>query len=285
MDSRIICRKAIETIKPMECFPHIIYYIHAVADSPVYRSEGRLRSAESHCIFHYTLKGTGECWIGNEKRLTKPGQGFLHIINDPSAGYGYPVKYTGEWEFVCLCFEGGNTQKFVYDMLESYGPIYSISNDNIIMQQFLDEKRWEKGKALSNSEGIRLVNNLFLELIQSVEKEDDFQLPKLIQSAKEVIRQRVAQNISIDELAQVLYVSREHLSRLFHLCTGEVLSEYIKEQRILYACQMLKQTDITIGDLANILCCSSTANFIRSFRNVMNMTPGEFRKNGTVPIF
>ncbi len=281
----VIYSSHLDTQKPISYMPRYFAYIHTVADSPSYFSEGRLRLAEEHCIFHYTLRGHGICWNETGRSTVSPGQGFLEIINDPESGYCYPDGQTEEWEFQCFCFEGESAMKTVRDLISAYGQVYTVPPDSRIIQDLGNEKNWRKELPLSAFDSSRYFYELFGELVRSVSGRENMQYNKLIQSTKQIIQEQLLSNPSIDQIASDIGLSREHLSRLFHSETGTKLKDYIRNERIVAACRMLKDTNLTVQEIAELMHCSSSANFIRFFNKTMKMTPSAFRQRGTIPVF
>lgn len=83
--------------------------------------------------------------------------------------------------------------------------------------------------------------------------------------------------LSIDELAQVFHVSKEHLCRKFKASTGLTLTEYINSIRINHACELLCTTDRSITDIALAVGFNSYMYFNRVFNKIMKVPPSEFR--------
>lgn len=126
-NGNILCSIPIITERPVLFLPRLFHYIHTIADNPTYFSEGRLRAAEFHCIFHYTLRGVGECRSNNKTQTVHAGQGFIQVINDPNSGYYYPKNSKEEWEFVCFCFDSGNSLQIINELINRYGSVFTIS--------------------------------------------------------------------------------------------------------------------------------------------------------------
>ncbi len=83
----------------------------------------------------------------------------------------------------------------------------------------------------------------------------------------------------------MLDVSREHLTRVFREQTGVTPYQFILRQRTVLACRLLQEGNFTNKEIAARLGYSSPAHFLRSFRSLVGVTPGEFRSAGlTIPI-
>lgn len=64
----------------------------------------------------------------------------------------------------------------------------------------------------------------------------------------------------------------------FKKYTGKTVSEYIREVKINYACRSLKDSDISILELSNILGYASLSHFNRVFKESVGITPAAYRK-------
>ena len=68
-----------------------------------------------------------------------------------------------------------------------------------------------------------------------------------------------------------------YVSRVFRQQMGYSFKEYLCLYRIGRSKQMLSGTDLKIQEISNRLCYNNPQNFIRVFKKVEGMTPGEYR--------
>ena len=85
------------------------------------------------------------------------------------------------------------------------------------------------------------------------------------------------EKLNLDALAEQHHVSRYHLAHMFKRITGYSLKEYRMLCRISFACQQL-QGDRTVGEIAEMAGFRDMSNFSRSFKEIVGMTPTEFRQ-------
>lgn len=107
--------------------------IHSTVRNDSYRSAGEFRRQEMHCIFHYTVSGHGEVIYQGVPYQTNPGQGFFNIINEESSGYRYPQCASEPWEFVVICFDGGNLRQIVSELSEKQ-TVYTITDTGKLLK-------------------------------------------------------------------------------------------------------------------------------------------------------
>ena len=84
--------------------------------------------------------------------------------------------------------------------------------------------------------------------------------------------------LRIDEVAEHVNLSAGYFSVLFHRETGMAFSDYVLRRRIETARNMLRYSDYTSTEISEILAFSSQSYFIRCFRNVVGITPSEYRR-------
>ena len=84
--------------------------------------------------------------------------------------------------------------------------------------------------------------------------------------------------LSLSRIAEITFFNPAYLSRLFHQVTGETLSDYISHARTEKANEMLRDARNRIGDIAEAVGFSSSANFSRFYRRMMGCTPQTYRE-------
>lgn len=82
---------------------------------------------------------------------------------------------------------------------------------------------------------------------------------------------------SVEELADFVCVSREHLSRVFKTYTMESVHEYLTNLRMQHCRQMIADGN-SILDASIASGFSDYSSFVKSFKKLFGMTPQEFRK-------
>jgi AraC family transcriptional regulator len=86
-------------------------------------------------------------------------------------------------------------------------------------------------------------------------------------------------DLSIDHLASIACLSRFHFARAFKCTVGQSPHRYVSGKRLERAKALLVRGDRSLADIAFALNFSCQANFTRAFRQVMGLTPGQYRRN------
>ena len=100
-----------------------------------------------------------------------------------------------------------------------------------------------------------------------------------IQKIIDHIDQCCTRKITLQELADLAGVSKEHLTRIFRTELGMTPGEYIRRRRVRIAMQMLEQTDLSISRISEFLAFSSQPYFQKVFKEETGVTPLAFRKH------
>jgi YesN/AraC family two-component response regulator len=100
-----------------------------------------------------------------------------------------------------------------------------------------------------------------------------------ISAAKRLVREHLGEpGLNVKYLAGLLHYSPDYLSHLFHRETGERLIAYIHRERICAALGMLRNTSLSISEVAYALGFDSHAYFCRVFKQLAYKTPSAYRK-------
>ena len=101
---------------------------------------------------------------------------------------------------------------------------------------------------------------------------------KAIEKAIKYIKENLTSDLSLEAIANQAGFSPVHFHNVFKASTGKTLHEYVEEQRIKKAANMLITTDYTLAEIAYECGFSSQSYFSYAFKRKMNKTPREYAK-------
>lgn len=99
-----------------------------------------------------------------------------------------------------------------------------------------------------------------------------------IEQTKDYIRQHLSESFTRQDLANHIHVSQNHLARLFRREVGMSIADYITKERMKLAFDLLKNTDLPVGDVALRAGYENYSYFLTLFRRNTGMRPSEYRK-------
>lgn len=103
--------------------------------------------------------------------------------------------------------------------------------------------------------------------------------PRQLGQVLDYIDAHLDQNIKLADLAQLLDISQFHFSRLFKQSIGTTPHQYLSQQRVERAKQLLKTTDYPIVEIALECGFNSHSHLSKQFRQFTGMTPKAYRTN------
>ncbi|NOU88392.1 response regulator [Paenibacillus sp. LMG 31460] len=94
---------------------------------------------------------------------------------------------------------------------------------------------------------------------------------------RKFVEDHLSHDVSIQAIADHLYLHRVYVSKIFKLKTGETLSEYIHRIRMEKAINLLKSSDDMVYEIAAQLGYQRAHSFINVFKKHYGVTPQEYR--------
>ncbi len=91
------------------------------------------------------------------------------------------------------------------------------------------------------------------------------------------------ENLTLDQLAGMVHVSKYYLSHAFRKEFQTSPISYLISRRIQESKFLLRETDLSLSQIAQILGFSSLSYFSQSFRRLEDMSPLEYRKQRRKP--
>jgi AraC family transcriptional regulator len=98
-----------------------------------------------------------------------------------------------------------------------------------------------------------------------------------LREVEDYVRQRLAEGISVEELADLAGLSPFHFSRVFKQATGMSPLQFVTRERVTRAQQLIRETSRSLIEIALDVGYTSPSHFAQVFRRVAGVTPTAFR--------
>lgn len=105
----------------------------------------------------------------------------------------------------------------------------------------------------------------------------------ILQQAERYVQAHLPEKLSLSKVAKSLFVSGRQLSRLLSEELGQSFPSWVRTERIRRAAYLLAYTDKTAEEIAKETGFDSVHYFSRVFAQMMDTTPGKFRKLASSP--
>lgn len=112
--------------------------------------------------------------------------------------------------------------------------------------------------------------------IQSVE---DNTGRNIIRQVKQLVISQLDQDISLQSIAEQVHLNHQYLSTLFKTETGQNFSEFVTQSRMERAKELLKTTNMKVYEIASLSGYLSSKHFMAVFKQIVGVTPTEYREN------
>jgi AraC-like DNA-binding protein len=114
--------------------------------------------------------------------------------------------------------------------------------------------------------------------------EDDKDLSRLDRKFLNKISQIVEEHLekeelTVEELSQLLGLSRVHVYRKIKKLTGMSVSEFVRSVKLKLSLNLIKTNGKTIAEIAYEVGFSSPSYFTKCFKDQFGISPSEFGKN------
>lgn len=100
----------------------------------------------------------------------------------------------------------------------------------------------------------------------------------IIQKAISYINENISENISLDAIAEYVYLSPSYFSRLFKKEMGVSFTDYLNKARVEESKKYLADIKLSMSDISNIIGFSDQSYYTKVFKKFEGLSPGQFRK-------
>ena len=246
-------------------------------------------AARNHYLFHYVISGTGTLMADDSRGETKTyqirsGQGFMLF---PGQITTYIADEKLPWEYTWLEFDGLR----VRELLELTGlspdtPVYHASSKEL-RTHMMDEMLYIAQHAEESP--FHLIGHLYLFLdymSRSVSSMTFHKGGKLrdfyIKEALNFIEQNFQNEITIEDIAACCGLNRSYFGKIFRDALGKSPQEFLISYRMAKAAELLKLTQLSIGDIANAVGYPNQLHFSRAFKNTYKISPRDWRSQNRI---
>lgn len=258
-------------------------------------SEKSIETTDIHvhecCEIFFCISGGKTFFIDN--RVYEASDGDVFLLN-PFEAHKITSEKNEFKRFViqvhpAFLYNNSTTEtalaKGFYTRGENITQRLSLSDDELL-KMFEFVKRLESENefgddVLKTTTAIELI--VFLNFLFN-EKNKGKSVPKsfennTINSALKYINQNYSSRLTLEIIAKNSYVSVNELCRLFKKHLGTTVTKYVLSKRITEAKKMLKDGR-SVGDTAQNCGFGDYANFIRTFKKMVGVSPGKYSSQG-----
>ncbi len=121
------------------------------------------------------------------------------------------------------------------------------------------------------------LNDFMLSIANDFAKKYAQKNGKTIRDIKNIIETQYMEELSVNKIAEAVYLSPNYMSLVFKRETGETISDYLTRKRMDVAKELLQKTDSKILDIANMVGFQDASYFSKVFKKHTGVHPQKYR--------
>ncbi|MGN1128550.1 MAG: helix-turn-helix domain-containing protein [Candidatus Flemingiibacterium sp.] len=244
------------------------------------------RRLHYHDFYELELVMSGSAFTCINGMRFSLSRGMMFLVR-PTDVHRYELS-EGERLRVCtLRFTSAYIEPGLMGALTASGPLVAdISESFDFIAALLDDAKRDSVSPDCYTELLRrgIVNRLCAELVRRCTERiaEPESKNRLASSAVDLIRRSFGERLTLASAAKRLGVTPNYLGRVFSENIGLTFGQYLKRVRLIFALNMITNTDETLQRIALDCGFSSQSVFAREFRNYYKKAPTELR-HGSKP--
>ncbi|MDF2988324.1 MAG: response regulator containing CheY-like receiver domain and AraC-type DNA-binding domain [Eubacterium sp.] len=174
-----------------------------------------------------------------------------------------------------------------------YTTLSSINNIRISVTAAEVDKKHEEGKDIASllkliekSESAEELNSLLedvaIRIAVKVNSFNNRSIKLILRKAIDYIQEHYSEPVTLNEVAENIYVSTFYISRMFKKELGKSFVDYLNDVRIEKAKELLKDVKYKTYEVAEIVGISDPHYFSKLFKKYSGMTPSDYRDKITI---
>ncbi|MEG0179378.1 MAG: AraC family transcriptional regulator [Oscillospiraceae bacterium] len=234
-------------------------------------------AVRDHYLIHYVVSGHGSYTVNGTAYELSAGDLFLA---KPSQLITYSADVKEPWEYYWVGFNGACANKLVLQLpFKENMPIHHCKSGENVKKALLDIFL---SRGLSARNEALMVGYLYIFIAQLMQEAAEMDTHSTSSSSLYVINAikyiqfNYSHDISIDDIAKAVGVSRSHLYRVFMCNVGQSPIDYLTSYRISEACYLLKSSHLSIAEIAVSVGFFDQFYFSRVFKKSKGMPPSKY---------
>ena len=223
-------------------------------------------------IIHYVLSGKGY-FNGN---CVTAGHGFL--ITPGMLEEYYPDEKE-PWEFLWVTSKDAKMgQLYDYYHAEEGTHIFQYQ-DPQTLRRMADRLVLERNATVSSLEALELFLGIFKQHGDDrKERQTKSAADVYAEAAVNYINNNLYNAITVKELTEIIGISQPYLFKIFTEKFGKSPKQYISDRKIVYAQKLLRETDLTVTQIAASVGFGDVLAFSKFFTAHVGVAPRKYRE-------
>lgn len=157
-----------------------------------------------------------------------------------------------------------------------------LEKNGVNINDWVEESKMNYSQVYSNETLADIVielKGIIGKIISSMEKEDFKNTSSVIHEVKEFVNQHFGEDISLEVVAQKVYMHPMYLSKIFKKETGTNFVDFLTNVRMNRAKQLMQDLTLKTYEISELVGYKSAKHFSKNFKSIVGVTPKDYRKN------
>ena len=226
-------------------------------------------------LIHYVVSGKGTFWCGGKQYEIRKGQIFVVF---PWTVIKYQADAADPWHYAWVDFVGEEAGDILSQMgISAESPVFSIKNGAEVLEVIRNMPRERSADTCDNLEFSAKLYE-FMSLLMKNTKQSEIGGNAYLAAAKRYIKAHYFDDITVDEVASYVGISRKYLFAIFKREMGVSPKDYMLDYRMKKAVEFLADENLSIGNIAYSVGYKDPLTFSKMFKVKMGVSPTEYRK-------
>ncbi|SET04160.1 AraC-like ligand binding domain-containing protein [Paenibacillus sp. NFR01] len=230
------------------------------------------------CILIYCAEGKGTVNINGTDHTLNERQ--LIVIPSETA-HAYSADSAHPWTIYWFHFKGEQANNYAALLKGGAGPLPLSAHDSekfiAHFHQCFDLLSDSAYSTMHQILAMQTAAYALSSLAIISERETGDRKMQYIETAIHLMNMRLEENLTLDEIANYVQISRQHLNHLFKTSVGFAPVDYYLRLKIQRACQLLDLTSLSIKEVCHALGFKDPYYFSRLFRKIIGLSPTDYR--------
>ncbi len=158
---------------------------------------------------------------------------------------------------------------------------YALFETGIVMEDKADISEWrrEYGSIVNKDQLKQWLQKKMEWICSSGSMKDNVKHKQAMEFMLEFIHENYAQDITISDLSEKVYISRNYLSHIFRKATGETFNNYVTKVRMEKAKTLILEGKHLIYEVAEMVGYKNVPYFSTLFKKIIGVNPSELIKS------
>ena len=232
-----------------------------------------------HFLVHYILEGEGSFHVDGNTYKLKKHQGFLIC---PDVITYYEADIENPWFYTWAGFKGMKAEIYLKMAgLDRENPVFFFEDSDFVLKCFEDMRKTANMKRAGDIKSQGILTVFLSELIEKSSanfiygsSDRDIYVKKSLQ----YIETNYSRDISISDVASYIGLNRNYFCSVIKEHLGISLQEYLIKFRVAKAIELMKNKNLSIGDISRSVGYNDPLGFSKIFKKVIGSSPKKYRE-------